>query len=111
VKFARQLAAVLLTVAVVIALGVAWAHSAEAGWLAGRDRGAGPVRIPPSQLAKVQALHAARARQHGGGPGLSLSNSGDLIRTAVVMALIMAVVVTLSAARRRHRRARRAHPA
>jgi hypothetical protein len=106
VRFARQLTAVLLTVAAVAALGVAWAHSAEASWLAGPNHSR--VRIVhPDQVAKARQLRIARARRADGSPGLSLSNSGDLISTAVIEAGIAAVVTTASAVRWQHRRARR----
>ena len=44
-KFARQLAAVLLVVAAVTALGVAWGHSSAAGWITPRG-GPCSVAIP-----------------------------------------------------------------
>lgn len=87
VKFVRQLAAVLLTVAVIVALGMAWGHASGAG---------------PSFPGGV--VFGGR----GSGPGLSLSDSGDLFRTAELEAVIMAVVIAASAVRRRRRRARRA---
>ena len=44
-KFVRQMAAVLLVVAVVVALGVAWERSGEASWIA-VPRGGGPASLP-----------------------------------------------------------------
>ena len=108
VKFARHLAAVLLTVAAVAALGVAWAHGSEASWLAGSARGPGPIHL--AQLAKAHD-QGRLALSRPGGPGLSLSNSRDLVRTAVIEAVIMAVVVAVSALRRQRRRHRRARQA
>jgi uncharacterized membrane protein YidH (DUF202 family) len=95
VRFTRHLIAVLLIVAAVTALAVAWAHSREASWLAGP----GPVarRHPPAQIQL--------ARRHAdNGPGLSLSDSGDLIRTALIESAIATAVIALSALRRHRRR-------
>jgi len=87
-RFARRLAAVLLLVGVIVALGLAWGYASGAG----------------------QDGFVFYGRE-GSGPGLSLSNSGDLIRTVELEALIMTVVITISAVRlRRRRHARRAAP-
>ncbi|HEU5390423.1 MAG TPA: hypothetical protein VFV73_31440 [Streptosporangiaceae bacterium] len=87
-RFARRLAAVLLLVGVIVALGLVWGHASGAG----------------------QDGFVFYGRE-GSGPGLSLSNSGDLIRTVELEALIMTVVITISAVRlRRRRHARRAAP-
>jgi hypothetical protein len=95
VRFALHLIAVLLVVAAVTALAVAWAHSSEASWLAGP----GPVarRHPPTQI-QLSRRHADN------GPGLSLSDSGNLISTALIESAIAAAVITPSALRRRYRR-------
>jgi len=88
VSFARRLAAVLLLVGMIVALGLAWGHASGAG----------------------QDGFVFYGRE-GSGPGLSLSNSGDLIRTVEIEALIMTVVITISAVRlRRRRHARRTAP-
>ena len=88
-RFARQLAAVLLLVGTIVALG-----------LAGHASGAG-------QSFPGRVMFGDR----GGGPGFSLSDSGVLIRTIEIEILIMTVVITISAVRlRRRRRARRAAP-
>jgi hypothetical protein len=88
VRFARRLAAVLLLVGVIVALALAWGHASGAG----------------------QDGFVFYGRE-GSGPGLSLSNSGDLIRTVELEALIMTVVITISAVRlRRRRHARRVAP-
>jgi hypothetical protein len=85
VRFARQLAAVLALVGAIVALGLAWGYTSSAG--------------------QVGFVFYGR---EGSGPGLSLSNSGDLIRTVELEALIMTVVITISAIRlRRRRHARR----
>ena len=85
-RFARQLAAVLLLVGTIVALGMVWGHADGAGqsFSGGFGFGGG-----------------------GGGPGLSLSNSGNLIRTVEIEAAIMTVVITASAVHRQRRRARR----
>ena len=85
-RFARHLAAVLALVGAIVVLGLAWGHASSAG----------------------QDGFVFYGRE-GSGPGLSLSNSGDLIRTVELEALIMTVVITISAVRlRRRRHARRA---
>ena len=95
VRFSRHLIAVLLIVAAVTALAVAWAHSSEASWLAGP--GPAAHRRPPTQIQL--------ARRHAdNGPGLSLSDSGDLITTALIESAIAAAVIALSALRRQRRR-------
>ena len=87
-RFARRLAAVLALVGVIVALGLAWGHASGAG----------------------QSGFVFYGRE-GSGPGLRLSNSGDLIRTVELEALIMTVVITTSAVHlRRRRHARRAAP-
>ena len=87
-SFARRLAAVLLLVGMIVALGLAWGHASGAG----------------------QSGFVFYGRE-GSGPGLRLSNSGDLIRTVELEALIMTVVITTSAVHlRRRRHARRAAP-
>ena len=102
-RFARHLAAALLAVAAVVALGVAWAHSSEASWLAG------PAAAHPARFVRAeQHIRIVRASLRDNGPGLSLASSADLIHTAVIEAAVMAVVVAASAARRHRRRARRA---
>jgi hypothetical protein len=99
VKFARHLAAVLLTVAVVVALGMAWGHASGTS-------GAG--LIDPGRLAKVHGQgRVVFARPIADGPGLRLSNARDLVRTAVIEAAVIAVVVAISALGRQRRRARR----
>jgi hypothetical protein len=87
VRFARHLAAVLLLVGLLVALGLAWGRASSAG--------------------QAGFVFYGRA---GSGPGLSLSNSGNLIRTVEIEAAIMTVVIIASAVRRQRRRARRQPP-
>ena len=98
-RFTRHLIAVLLAVAAITALAVAWAHSSEASWLA--VPGPAVHRRPPTQIQLAR-------RYAGGGSGLSLSASGELMHTAIIEAIIAAALIAASALRRHHRRARRA---
>ena len=79
-KFLRHLAAVVFAVAVIVGLGMLWAHASGDGTSIGGGPG-GPA-----------------------GSGSHLADTGDLIRTGVIEAVLAAVVITASAARRRHRR-------
>ena len=83
-KFARQLAAVLVLVGTLVALGLAWGHISGAG--------------------QSGFVFYGRA---GSGPGFSLSNSANLIRTAEIEVAIMTVVIAVSAVRRQRHRTRR----
>ncbi len=101
-KFLRHLTAVVLTVAVVVALGMLWAH------VSGGGTGAGSVirRAPaPQALPQIRQIRdgviAVRPDD-----GFHLGDTGDLIRTCVIEAVLATVVITVSAVRRR-RRARR----
>lgn len=80
VKFLRHLSAVMLVVTVVVGLGMLWAHASGGGGGFGR-----------ADL----------------GGGFQLARAGDLIRTCVIEAVLAAIVITVSAIRRRHRRMRR----
>jgi hypothetical protein len=117
VKFARQFAVVLLVVAAVVVLGLAWEHSSEADWIA-RPQRAGvqaPALMPPPgpKLPAGTAVTAPgvgvyRAAQSAG-LGLDLSDSRNLIRTVEIEAAVMAGVIVLNVAyRRQRRRAKRA---
>jgi len=98
VKFLRHLAAAVLTVAVIVALGLLWAHASGGG-----------IRRPPSTevLQRVKEIRAGVIRVHSDN-GFDLARTADLIRTCVVEAVLAAVVITISAVRRRRRRTRRA---
>ena len=111
--FARHLAAALLAVAVVVALGVAWEHSSAARMIA-PPAGVGPggpapefrriEKAPPGQGSQgnVQVIRVAQPENGG----LNLSDLQNLTRTAEIEAAIIAVVVALSLVRRSRRRAR-----
>jgi hypothetical protein len=103
VRFARHLAAVLLLVGVIIAVGVAWAHGSPPG---ASHSAPVPVGTSPKALRPDGPL-IIRDRP-GRGPGLTLSHLGNLVRTMIIEAVIAAVIVAVSAARRQRRRARRA---
>jgi hypothetical protein len=103
VKFFRHLAAVVLTVGIVVGLGMLWAHASGGGTGAG-----GVLRRAPSgeALQRMREIGAGVIRVRSGN-GFNLADPGDLIRTGGVEALLAAVVIAVSAVRRRHRRARR----
>ncbi len=101
-KFLRHLAAVVLAVAVIVGLGMLWAH-ASGGAGAGSGLGRAPSR---EALLRLGQGKAGVIRVHSGS-GFHLADTGDLIRTCVIEAVLAAVVITVSAVRRRHRRGRR----
>ena len=101
-KFSRHLTAVVLAVAVIVGLGMVWAHACG-GTGSGSDLGRAPSRAALLQLEQVRA---GVIRVHSG-TGFHLADTDDLIRTCVIEAVLAAVVITVSAVRRRHRRGRR----
>jgi hypothetical protein len=102
VKFLRHLTAVVLTVAVIVGLGMLWAHASGGG----TGIGSGPGRAPSREaLLRMEQIKAGVITVHSD-DGLHLADTGDLIRTCVIEAVLAAVVITVSAARRRHRRMR-----
>jgi hypothetical protein len=100
VKFVRQLAAVVLAVAVIVGLGMLWAHASGGG---------SGLRRPPSREAalRLEQINSGVIRVQSGN-GFQLADTGDLIRTCEIEAALAAVVITVGAVRRRHRRTRRA---
>ena len=102
-KFLRHLTAVVLTVAVIVGLGMLWAHASGGG--AGIGSG---LRQAPSgkALLRLQQIRAGVIRVQSDN-GLNLVDTSDLIRTCEIEAALAAVVITVSAIRRRHRRMRR----
>ncbi len=103
-KFLRQFIAVVLAVAVIAGLGMLWAHASGGGTGIG-----GGLRHAPSREAilRLERVKGGVLRVHDGS-GLHLADTADLIRTCLVEAVLAAVVITVSTARRRHRRMRRA---
>jgi hypothetical protein len=102
VKFSRHLIAVVLAVAVIVGLGMLWAHACG-----GTGSGSDLRRAPPREaLLRLEQVKAGVIRVHSGN-GFHLSDTGDLIRTCVIEAVLATVVITGSAVRRRHRRGRR----
>lgn len=101
-KFLRHLTATLLVVAVIVGLGMLWAH-ASGGTGTGSSLRPAPSREAVQRLEQAQG-GVIRVRSDN---GLHLADTGDLIRTCVIEAVLAAVVITVSAARRRHRRMRR----
>jgi len=103
VKFFRHLTAVVLTVAVIVGLGMLWAHACGGG----TGSGSGLRRAPSRQaLLRLEQVKADVIRVHSGS-GLHLADTGDLIRTCLIEAVLATVVITGSAVRLRHRRGRR----
>jgi hypothetical protein len=104
VKFLRHLAAVLLVVAVIVGLGLLWAHASGDGTAIG-----GGIRRAPSPEV-LRRLSQAKAGVIIGqsDDGFDLANAGNLIRTGEIEAILAAVVIAASAVRRRQRRTRRA---
>ena len=101
-KFLRHLTAVVLAVAVVVGLGLLWAHVSG-----GTGTGSGVRRAPSREaLLRLEQIKAGVIRVDSE-TGFSLADTGDLIRTCVIEAVLAAVVIAVSAVRRRHRRMRR----
>jgi hypothetical protein len=127
VRFARHLAAALLVVAVVVALGVLWEHSSAASWLGVSPEGPGKALSRPgfavpigSKAGLPRSVRATirpgghadlRPMQLGLGSMLDSANLPSLIHTVFIEVAVIAAVVVLDAGRRRWRRARRARRA
>ncbi len=102
-KFLRHLAAVVLTVVIIVGLGTLWAHASG---------GTGPRRAPSHEtllrLARSkEQIKAGLIRVHSD-DGFNLADTGNLIRTCEIEAVLAAVVITVGVVRRRRRRMRRA---
>jgi hypothetical protein len=103
VRFFRHLTAVVLAVAVIVGLGMLWAHACGGG----TGSGSGLRRAPSREaLLRLEQVKAGGIRVHSGN-GFHLADTGDLIRTCVIEAVLATVVITVSVVRRRHRRGRR----
>ena len=121
-KFVRQFGAVLLVVAAVTAVGVAWEHSSAADWITppggstaarvpdhGRVVGGGVIiRLPPGAHPPPGTVRDQVIRVDANAAQLDLSDLGNLASTAEIVAGAMAGVIVLEIARRRVWRARRA---
>ena len=121
-KFVRQFGAVLLVVAAVTALGVAWEHSSAADWITppgsrtatklpdqGRVvRGGGIIRLPSGAHPPPGAVQGHVIYVDTNAVQLDLSDIGNLTSTAEIVAGAMAGVIVLEIVRRRVWRARRA---
>ena len=103
-KFLRQFTAVVLTVAVIVGLGMLWAHASGSG--AGIGSG---LRQAPSgkALLRLQQIRTGVIRVQSDN-GFNLADTSDLIRTCEIEAALAAVVITVSAIQRRRRRMWRA---
>ena len=102
-KFLRHLTAVVLVVAVIVGLGMLWAHASGGG----TGTGSGLRRaLSREALLRLQQIKAGVIRVRPDS-GFHLADTGNLIRTCVTEAVLAAVVVTVSAVRRRQRRMRR----
>ena len=92
----------MLVVAVIIGLGMLWAHACG-----GTGSGSGLGQAPSREaLLRLEQGKADVIRVHSGN-GFHLADTGDLSRTCVIEAVLAAGVITVSAVRRRHRRGRR----
>lgn len=98
-KFLRHLAAVVLVVAVIVGLGMLWAH------VSGTGTGSGELRRPASRenLVRPNEIKAGVITGQSD-DGFHLADSSNLIRTCEIEAALAAVVITVSAVRRRQRR-------
>jgi hypothetical protein len=105
VKFLRHLAAVVLVVAVIVGLGMLWAHASGGS---GGGIGSGLRRAPPHvALLRLKQIKAGVIRVRSDN-GFNLAETGNLIRTCEIEAVLAAVVIIGSVIRRRRRRMRRA---
>jgi hypothetical protein len=106
VTFLRHLAAVVLVVAVIVGLGLLWAHVSGGGGPGGGFRpspsGAALQRIKDGAVSVPSGtdFHPSRPRLSA----FDLGNSGVLIQTGEIEVALAAVVITVSVIRRRHRR-------
>jgi len=99
----------VLVVAVIVGLGLLWAHASGGG----PGAGGGSRQLSPQDIQHVRHIKDGAVGPppgvdfHPSGPRLSwfnLADSGDLIRTGMIEALLATVVITVSAIRRQHRR-------
>ena len=101
-KFLRHLAAVVLAMAVIVGLGMLWAHASGGG----TGIGSGLRQAPSGEaLQRLEQIKAGVIKVHSDN-GIQLADTGNLIRTAAIEAMLAAAVITVSVVRR-HRRTRR----
>jgi hypothetical protein len=116
-KFLRNLTPVVLAVAVIVGLGLLWAHVYGGG--TGQGAGTGPgtttrIRHLPPRAALLRLGHgqagligrAGQMQAHTS--GFQLADASNLIRTILIEAVLAAAVIAVSVAWRRHRRMQRA---
>ena len=97
-KFLRHLTAVVLAVAVIVGLGMIWAHASG---------GTGPRQAPsPEMLRRLELVKAGVIRVHSDN-GFHLADTRNLIRTCEIEAILAAAVITVSVIGRRRLRMRR----
>ena len=100
-RFLRHLTAVVLVVAVIVGLGMLWAHTSGGTGIGHHEH------APPREVVlRMQQLKAGAIRVQSGN-GVNLSDTGNLIRTCEIEAALAALVIAVSVVRRRHRRTRR----
>ena len=106
VKFLRHLAAAVLVVAVIVGLGMLWAHASG-----GTGVGSGPRRAPsPEALLRLEQIKEkikTGVIRVPSDNGFHLADTGNLIRTCEIEAILAVVVITVSVIWRRRRRMRR----
>ena len=103
VKFLRHLIAAVLAVAVIVGLGILWAHASGGG----TGLGGGPRPAPSREaLLRLEQIKVGVIRVHSDN-GFHLADTGNLIRTCEIEAVLAAVVIAVSVVRRRLRRTRR----
>jgi hypothetical protein len=103
VKFLRQLAAVMLAVAVIVGLGMLWAHASGGGTGIGGSLRRGPS---PEALVRIDQIKGGVIGVRSDN-GFNLADTGNLIRTCEIEAALAAVVIAVSVVRRRQRRRKR----
>jgi hypothetical protein len=104
VKFLRHLTAVVVAVAVIVGLGMLWAHASGGRHRYRQRPQAGSFTPSPPADGAAQGRHDRVQSDNG----FHLADTGNLIRTFEIEAVLAAIVITVSAVRRRHRRIRRA---
>jgi hypothetical protein len=109
VKFLRHLTAVVLVVAVIVGLGMLWAHASG-----GPGPGSHSGQAPAEAVLRLKHVKGNVVTVQPGAvrgfrlSAFNLADAGELIRSCVIEATLAAVVITVSAVRRQLRRRRRA---